>query len=202
MNGEEPRRGTGEGELDPVRRAAFARELMRALAAHCPGSRAELRGSLARGTSDAYSDVDLAWTVPGDRFDACLASVREVLEAVRPLDSLRTDPESRDSRERRLVFAAFRGLPLFWRVDLEIAASPAARGEAAPRRTVTTGRRTRARWPTRSRRPRPYCADSRRTPGGCWSAASGAPERRTARPGGGSTTSAGSPGRRPPANRP
>ncbi|MEU2839775.1 hypothetical protein ABZ776_22115 [Streptomyces sp. NPDC007076] len=129
MNGEEPRRGTGEGELDPVRRAAFARELMRALAAHCPGSRAELRGSLARGTSDAYSDVDLAWTVPGDRFDACLASVREVLEAVRPLDSLRTDPESRDSRERRLVFAAFRGLPLFWRVDLEIAASPAARGE-------------------------------------------------------------------------
>ncbi|MFJ7197165.1 MULTISPECIES: nucleotidyltransferase domain-containing protein [unclassified Streptomyces] len=126
MNGQDARDGVCA--LDPVRRAAFARELMRALTAHCPGSRVELRGSLARGTADPYSDIDLAWTVPGDRFDDCLAAVREVLEAVRPLDSLRTDPESRDSRERRLVFAAFRGLPLFWRVDLEIVASPAADG--------------------------------------------------------------------------
>ncbi|MFE6662090.1 hypothetical protein ACFVFH_00795 [Streptomyces sp. NPDC057697] len=129
MNGEDRRAATDEGALDPARRAAFARELSRALTAHCPGSRAEPRGSLARGTADAYSDIDLAWTVPGDRFDACVAAVPEVLRAVRPLDSLRTDPESRNSRERRLVFAAFRGLPLFWRVDLEIAATPAAPGE-------------------------------------------------------------------------
>ncbi|WP_443051091.1 nucleotidyltransferase family protein [Streptomyces sp. JV185] len=126
MNGQDAR--DGACALDPARRAAFVRELMRALTAHCPGSRVELRGSLARGTADPYSDIDLAWTVPGDRFDDCLAAVREVLEAVRPLDSLRTDPESRNSRERRLVFAAFRGLPLFWRVDPEIVASPAADG--------------------------------------------------------------------------
>ncbi|WP_405711559.1 MULTISPECIES: hypothetical protein [unclassified Streptomyces] len=126
MNGENPQNRTGEAELDPARRAAFAQDLMRALTAYCPGSRAEPRGSLARGTADAYSDIDIAWTVPGDRFGSCLAAVRDVLEAVVPLDSLRTDPDSSSSRERRLLFAAFRGLPLFWRVDLEVGASPVA----------------------------------------------------------------------------
>lgn len=64
-----------------------------------------------------------------------------MLEAVRPLDSLRTDPELQNSRKRRLLFAAFQGLPLLWRVDLAIGASsvahladrdqdnPAARGD-------------------------------------------------------------------------
>ncbi|MFD0339163.1 nucleotidyltransferase domain-containing protein [Streptomyces sp. NPDC127117] len=126
MNGENPQDRTGTGELDPARRAVFAQDLLRALAAYCPGSRAELRGSLARGTADAYSDIDIAWTVPDDRFDACLDAVREVLEEVVPLDSLRTDPDSLNSRERRLLFAAFRGLPLFWRVDLEVATAPVA----------------------------------------------------------------------------
>ncbi|MEV5198237.1 nucleotidyltransferase domain-containing protein [Streptomyces sp. NPDC053720] len=129
MNGQIPQDGTGTGGLDPARRAAFEQELLRALAAYCPGSRAELRGSLARGTADEYSDIDIAWTVPDDRFDACLAAVPEVLGAVVPLDSLRTDPDSRNSRERRLLFAACRGLPLFWRVDLEIVAPRSARGE-------------------------------------------------------------------------
>ncbi|MFE7464442.1 hypothetical protein ACFU6R_10090 [Streptomyces sp. NPDC057499] len=119
--------------LDPRCRAAFAGELARTLAAHCPGSRAEPRGSLARGTADAYSDIDLTWTVPGDRFADCLADVRDVLGAVRPLDSLRTDPDTRRSGARRLFFAAFRGLPLFWRVDLEVvAAQGGAGGPAAP----------------------------------------------------------------------
>ncbi|MET9659527.1 nucleotidyltransferase domain-containing protein [Streptomyces sp. NPDC006510] len=126
MDGRSPQDRAGTGELDPARRAAFAQDLMRALTAHCPGSRAEPRGSLARGTADAYSDIDIAWTVPDDRFDTCLAAIRDVLEAVLPLDSLRSDPESRNPRERRLHFAAFHGLPLFWRVDLEIGVSPAA----------------------------------------------------------------------------
>ncbi|MFE7265346.1 nucleotidyltransferase domain-containing protein [Streptomyces sp. NPDC057592] len=135
MNGENPRDGAGEGGLDPARRAAFAQELLRALTAHCPGSQAELRGSLARGTADEYSDIDIVWTVPGDRFAPCLAAVRDVLESVASLDSLRTDPDARNSRERRLLFAAFHGLPLFWRVDLEVGSSPAApaaQGESRP----------------------------------------------------------------------
>ncbi|MEL5959997.1 nucleotidyltransferase domain-containing protein [Streptomyces sp. CLV115] len=120
MNRETPQDRTDTGGPDPARRAAFAQELLRALTASCPGSRAELRGSLARGTADEYSDIDIAWTVPDDRFDACLDAVPGVLGAVVPLDSLRTDPDSRNSRERRLLFAAFHGLPLFWRVDLEV----------------------------------------------------------------------------------
>ncbi|MFG2623521.1 nucleotidyltransferase domain-containing protein [Streptomyces sp. NPDC048473] len=141
MNVDSPKSEKGADDLDPARRAAFAQDLLRALAAHCPGSRAELKGSLARGTADAYSDIDIAWTVPDDRFDACATAARDILEAVRPLDFLRTDPELQNSRKRRLLFAAFRGLPLFWRVDLEIGASsvahqadydqdnPAARGD-------------------------------------------------------------------------
>ncbi|MGW2845507.1 hypothetical protein [Streptomyces sp. NPDC001274] len=118
--------------LDPEWRDAFAEELIRALAAYCPGSRAEPRGSLARGTADAYSDIDLAWTVPGDRFADCLAAARGVLGAVRPLDSLRTDPDTRESGGRRLLFAAFRGLPLFWRVDLEVVAAGGGAGGPVP----------------------------------------------------------------------
>jgi len=120
----------GADVADPARRAELARDLLRALAAHCPGSRADLRGSLARGTADAYSDIDLLWTVPDDRFDACVDAVRDVFDTVRPLESLRTDPESRRSRGRVLLFAAFRGLPLFWRVDLEIRSGAADGAEA------------------------------------------------------------------------
>ncbi|MEU9622722.1 MULTISPECIES: nucleotidyltransferase domain-containing protein [unclassified Streptomyces] len=141
MNRKSTKGGRSEDDLDPVRRAALAQDLLDALAAHHPGSRAELKGSLARGTADAYSDIDIVWTVPDDHFETCATAVRGVLEAVGPLDSLRTDPELQNSRKRRLIFAAFRGLPLFWRVDLEMRASsvahladydqdnPAARGD-------------------------------------------------------------------------
>ncbi|MEW1688037.1 hypothetical protein ACIQOF_05815 [Streptomyces sp. NPDC091265] len=129
------------GDLDPARRAALAQELLRALRAHCPGSRAEPRGSLARGTADAYSDIDLTWIVPDSRFDDCVAAVPAVLGAVREVASVRVDPDLQNSRKRRLLFADFDGLPLFWRLDLEIVAlsaadlpgydqgNPAARGE-------------------------------------------------------------------------
>ncbi|MFF1923995.1 hypothetical protein ACFVW8_25905 [Streptomyces sp. NPDC058221] len=127
--------------LDPVRRGALAQELLRALRSHCAGSRAEPRGSLARGTADAYSDIDLAWIVPDSRFDDCVAAVPGVLAAVRSVASLRTDPDLQNSRKRRLLFVEFEGLPLFWRLDLDVFArsvagqpgydqgNPAARGD-------------------------------------------------------------------------
>ncbi|MFJ6461049.1 nucleotidyltransferase domain-containing protein [Streptomyces sp. NPDC091387] len=112
----------GRESLDPVRRAALARELLRALRSHCAGSRAEPRGSLARGTADAYSDIDLLWTVPDGRFDACVAAVPDLLGTVRGVASLRVDPELGNSRKRRLLFVDFDRLPLFWRLDLEVVA--------------------------------------------------------------------------------
>lgn len=128
MTAEGGRAGTEEGaeELDPARRAALARELLRALRAHRAGSRAEPRGSLARGTADAYSDIDLLWTVPDDRFADCVAAVPGLLGAVRDVASLRIDPELGNSRGRRLLFVDFDGLPLFWRLDLEIVAESVA----------------------------------------------------------------------------
>lgn len=213
MNGEIPQDRTGTGELDPARRAAFAQELLRALAAYCPGSRAELRGSLALGTADAYSDIDIAWTVPDDRFDACLDAVPEVLGAVVPLDSsVRTpirgtpvsggcsSPPSAGFRSSGVWIWRSRGARIRRSRQHRTPAGPAPTG-AIRRRTATTGRGRRVRWPTRLPRRRPYCAGSRRMPGGCWSAASGASTRRTTCPGGGAPTSAGSPKRRPGANR-
>ncbi|WP_328889591.1 hypothetical protein [Streptomyces sp. NBC_00316] len=67
------------------------------------------------GNSGPYSDIDLAWTVPDDRFTACVAAAPEILGAARPVDSLRVDLDLQNSRKRRLLFVAFRGLPLVWR---------------------------------------------------------------------------------------
>ncbi|MFE4861578.1 hypothetical protein [Streptomyces sp. NPDC056670] len=112
--------------LDPGVRGAFAVALLRALRGGCPGSGAGLRGSLARGNADAYSDIDVAWTVPDAEFGAALGRVPVILGGVRPLASLRVDPEFRGSPDRRLFFASFTGLPLFWRLDLEVRAASAA----------------------------------------------------------------------------
>ncbi|MFE9534064.1 hypothetical protein [Streptomyces sp. NPDC006691] len=118
--------------LDPVVRGTFAAALLGALRSGCPGSDAGLRGSLARGTADAYSDIDVAWTVPEAGFGAALVRVPVILGGIRPLASLRVDPELRDAPDRRLFFASFTGLPLFWRLDLEVrATSVTGLGEAA-----------------------------------------------------------------------
>ncbi|BBA95874.1 hypothetical protein RVR_912 [Actinacidiphila reveromycinica] len=118
--------------LDPVRRAAVAGHVLEVLARACPGSRAELRGSLAVGTADPYSDIDALWTVPDDRFGACVDRVGAVLAEVRPLMALRGDPDSADTPGRRLLFAAFEGLPPYWRLDLGVVAEPGAE-PTAPR---------------------------------------------------------------------
>lgn len=112
--------------LDPVVRAAVARQVLEVLAGACPGSRAELRGSLAAGTADPYSDIDAVWTVPDDRFGDCVDRVGGLLGRVRPLLSLRGDPDTAGAPGRRLLFAAFEGLPPFWRLDLDITAEPGA----------------------------------------------------------------------------
>ncbi|WP_329181018.1 hypothetical protein [Streptomyces sp. NBC_01477] len=111
-----------EQDLDPAVRDALAADLLAALHGACPGSTAELRGSLATGTADRYSDIDIAWEVPAADFGRCVERVRRTLGRVGPLISLRSDPEYADAPGHRLVFAAFRGLPLFWRLDLDVRA--------------------------------------------------------------------------------
>lgn len=103
-------------------RAALADVLQAALERACPDSTARLRGSLATGTADEFSDIDLLWVVPDREFARCTDSVADILSAVAPIASLRSDPDFGRSGRRRLLFVRFAGLPLFWRLDLDIRA--------------------------------------------------------------------------------
>ena len=126
--------------LNPALRDALAQRILVALTNAAPGSVAQLRGSLAEGRADAYSDIDVFWEVPDDLFPDCAARIGVILGAVHTLESLRLDRDFQHSDRRRLVFAQFADQPLFWRFDLDIFAqsvnrdleydvrNPAARG--------------------------------------------------------------------------
>ncbi|MFB8084388.1 hypothetical protein [Streptomyces sp. NPDC055992] len=109
-----------------IDRAALAHEVCLALKRGCPGSRAELNGSLRSGTADAFSDIDIAWVVPDARFPDCLDRAVGVLEGVRPVDGVRVDPDFYRSDRRRLLFVRFARVPLFWRLDLDVRAASVA----------------------------------------------------------------------------
>jgi hypothetical protein len=100
-------------------RSTLASRVLAALEAAVPGSRASLRGSLARGTADAYSDIDVEWLVPSAAFPECL-EVTPVLSAVQPVAAVRYSPDFLHSSVQRLVFVRFAGVPLFWRLDLDV----------------------------------------------------------------------------------
>lgn len=106
--------------LDTSVRTEVANQLIHSLQNFVTDSTACLRGSLERGTADAYSDIDLLWEVDDAQFPFALNHLRDTLSAVRPIRSLRIDPEFRNSLRHRVVFIRFEELPLFWRVDLEI----------------------------------------------------------------------------------
>jgi predicted nucleotidyltransferase len=122
-------------------RSELAAALRSALAAACPGSQVTLRGSLATGTADEYSDIDLLWVVPDVALERCVATIAATLAPVATPVSVRSDPDFGRSAHRRLLFVRFADLPLFWRLDLEVRAAsraaeedidadnPAARGD-------------------------------------------------------------------------
>ncbi len=116
-------------DLDPALRGARAYAVTRALEAAVAGSSAGLRGSLARGTSDPYSDIDVFWELPDSRFLDAIEDLGEILAAVGPIESIRADPLLQNSSKRQLIFVQFADLPLYWRVDVEIFAASIARDE-------------------------------------------------------------------------
>ncbi|MCR6488100.1 hypothetical protein M8542_35265 [Amycolatopsis sp. OK19-0408] len=116
-------------------RSTLANRVRAALEAAEAGSRASLRGSLARGTADDYSDIDVEWLVPAAAFPGCV-DVVPVLSAVRPVAAVRFSPDFLHSPVQRLVFVRFEGVSVFWRLDLDIRTDaaddrpgPAAEGE-------------------------------------------------------------------------
>lgn len=116
--------------LDPSSRSSLADSILQALKRSYPDSDCGLRGSLANATDDAYSDIDLYWELPDSVFEDAIDQLEEVLADVAPLESLRSDPMLQNSKKRRLVFASFADVPLFWRVDIEVFARSIGRDES------------------------------------------------------------------------
>jgi hypothetical protein len=107
-------------------RAELASAVRAALERSCAGSRTRLLGSLAAGTADVYSDMDVEWIVPDASFAACVSRVGAVLRSVRPVEEMRGDPDYQHSDRRRLLFVRFEGVPLLWRLDLSVRAESVA----------------------------------------------------------------------------
>jgi hypothetical protein len=110
--------------------ARMVRTVVTALRDCCPEAEIALRGSLAGEGADRYSDIDLRWTVPAERFAYCVARAGDCLDAVLPVLSARSDPDAWRAPGRRLLFFFFRGGSLFWRLDLEVRAAPGPVGAA------------------------------------------------------------------------
>ena len=64
--------------------------------------------------------------VPDDSFREAVDTLGAALSRATAVLSLRTDPEFARSARRRLVFARLYGMPLFWRVDIDIRARSVA----------------------------------------------------------------------------
>ena len=116
--------------LDSAERASLAASVVRALSEWTFESTSGLRGSLAIAAADPYSDIDVFWELPDAGFEEGIDRLDEILGNVAPLDSLRSDPMLQHSDKRRLLFAQFADVPLFWRVDIEVFAKSISRDES------------------------------------------------------------------------
>lgn len=128
--------------LDTALRTTLTGRILRRLVEAAPGSAAILRGSLAGRRADQYSDIDVLWDVPDRLFQPCVEHIANTLSPIYPIESIRSDLDFQHSAKRRLFFARFADVPLFWRLDLDVfaqsvgrdpsydVANPAARGTA------------------------------------------------------------------------
>ncbi len=116
--------------LDPRVRSSLASAVTDSLARAVASSTAGLRGSLARGSADRYSDIDVFWEVPDSEFCDAIDELSETLSSVGPIESIRSDPLLQNSQKRRLVFVQFEQTPLFWRVDIEVFAESIHRDDS------------------------------------------------------------------------
>lgn len=112
--------------MRPERRDQVAAGLCAELEALVPASIVTIRGSLAVGTADPYSDIDLCWVVPDETFTAAVSAAADLVARVPSVQAVRTDPGLACSDRRRLVFVRLAMVPLFWRVDLDVRARSVA----------------------------------------------------------------------------
>lgn len=113
--------------LDTKIREALAQRILTSLEKAATGSTSELRGSLAEGNADAYSDIDVLWEVPDERFQVSVGLIEEILSEVQTIESVRSAPDFQNSDKRRLFFVQFADMPLFWRADIDVFAESVQR---------------------------------------------------------------------------
>jgi len=113
--------------LDTEIREALVQRILTSLENAAQGSTAQLRGSLAGGNADAYSDIDVLWKVPDELFQMSVGRIAEILSEAHPVESLRSAPDFQNSDKRRLFFVQFEGIPLFWRADIDVFAQSVQR---------------------------------------------------------------------------
>lgn len=127
MNAQRPSLSSHDDRLE------LARRVRSALERASPGSTVFVRGSIAAGTDDDVSDVDLAWFVTAAQFTDALGSLPQALAEVGSVESLRLDPDTAPPVERALVFGRFADRPLFLRLDLKVRAVSTPGDPAAAR---------------------------------------------------------------------
>ena len=109
--------------LNITQREQLVERLLQQLPDAAPGSTIFLRGSLAEGRGDQYSDIDILWDAPDHLFARCVAQMPAIVSAIHPIESVRSDPDFQNSGRRRLLFIRFADIPLFWRLDLDLMAT-------------------------------------------------------------------------------
>jgi len=107
-------------DLRPERRHGVVLRLASAFEQAVDESRVHLRGSLATGTADRYSDIDLGWFVPDGAIGSAIDAVSQAVRRAYRVERIRIDPDFARSDRRRTVFIRLTDLPLFWRIDLDI----------------------------------------------------------------------------------
>ncbi|HEX8924269.1 MAG TPA: hypothetical protein VF786_00680, partial [Terriglobales bacterium] len=112
--------------LDPAIRDKFTERVLNRLHEAFPDAVVGPRGPIADQTADQYSPIDLRCVVPDEQFKDALARLPEVLASIEIVLSLRSEPTHQNSALRRIFYIRFGGLPLFWRVHLEVVAASVA----------------------------------------------------------------------------
>jgi hypothetical protein len=112
--------------LDPDIRDKFSQRVLTRLHDAFPQAVVGPRGPTADQTADQYSPIDLRCVLADEQFKDALARLPEVLASIEIVLSLRSEPTYQNSDLRRILYIRFGGLPLFWRVQLEVVAASVA----------------------------------------------------------------------------
>ncbi len=100
--------------------AEFARDIQGELARHLTPAEVSFRGSLAEGTHDEYSDVDLLAEVHSPLDQRFWSALEHRLTELYGPALVRYDPDYEETTTSQNVRFSFYELPVFWRLDLTV----------------------------------------------------------------------------------